>query len=52
MKELEENPCLIFLYPDGEVWFDLTEDVKRNNIYRIRLELGGNKGIHCIYLHG
>lgn len=47
MKELKEEP-INFLHPDGSIWFDITEDVKRINIYRIRLELGGNKGIHKI----
>lgn len=35
-----------FLHPDGSIWFDLTEDVMRYEIYRIRYKLGGNKGIH------
>ena len=37
-----------FLHPDGSVWFDLTEDVKRYEDYLIRLRLGGNDGIHKI----
>jgi len=37
-----------FLHPDGSVWFDLTEDVRIYENYRIRLRLGGNEGIHKI----
>jgi len=37
-----------FLHPDGSVWFDLSEDVKRFETFRIRHNLGGNKGIHKI----
>jgi hypothetical protein len=37
-----------FLHPDGSVWIDLTEDVKRYEDYLIRLRLGGNKGIHIL----
>ena len=37
-----------FLHPDGSIWFDLTQDVKNYEDYRIRVKLGGNKGIHKI----
>jgi len=37
-----------FLHPDGTEWFDLTEDVKRYENFRIRYKLGGNEGIHKI----
>jgi hypothetical protein len=40
------NQQYTFLHPDGSVWFDLTEDVKRYENYRIRYKLGGDKGIH------
>ncbi len=38
-----------FLHPDGSDWFDLTEDVKRYENYRIRYKLGGNEGIHKLW---
>jgi hypothetical protein len=38
-----------FLHPDGSIWFDLTEDVKRYEYNLIRLRLGGNKGIHKLW---
>lgn len=47
MKELKEER-IIFLHSDGSVWFDLTEDVRKFEIYRIRCGLGGNDGIHKI----
>ena len=47
MKELKEER-IIFLRSDGSVWFDLTEDVRKFEIYRIRCGLGGNDVIHKI----
>jgi hypothetical protein len=49
MKErIDIEKRYTFLYPDGSVWFDLTEDVRMYEIYRIRDKWGGNKVIHKI----
>jgi hypothetical protein len=47
MKELQEKR-LNFLRPDGSQWFDITEEFVKYEKHLIRLELGGNDGIHKI----
>jgi hypothetical protein len=52
MKErIDVEKRYTFLYPDGSEWFDITDSVKRYEIYRIRDKWGGNKGIHKTYMN-
>jgi hypothetical protein len=41
-----------FLSPDFSMWINFDEVVKRYERHLIRLELGGNKGIHKIKEYG
>jgi len=37
---------LYFVKPDGCLWFELTDYVKKIQEYNIRLKLGGDRAIH------
>jgi hypothetical protein len=37
---------LYFVKPDGSLWFELTDYVKKIQEYNIRLKLGGDRAIH------
>jgi hypothetical protein len=51
MKETKKKQYN-FLHPDGSEWFDFNEVIKRYEDHLIRIELGGNKGIHKIKEYG
>ena len=48
MKETASNSPYTFLHEDGSIWFDLSDSVKKYEIYCIRDKWGGNDGIHKI----
>lgn len=37
---------LYFVNPNGSLWFELTDYVKKIQEYNIRLKLGGDRAIH------
>ena len=52
MKETASNSPYTFLHEDGSIWFDLSDSVKKYEIYCIRDKWGGNDGIHKTYMNG
>jgi hypothetical protein len=46
MKENSYNERLYFVNPNGSLWFELTDYVKKVQIYNIRLKFGGDRAIH------
>jgi hypothetical protein len=44
--EKKYDILLHFMY--GSKWYDISENIKRYENYRIRYKLGGNDGIHKI----
>jgi hypothetical protein len=48
MKEVIYNERLYFVYPNGSLWFELTDAVKKLQMYNLRLKLGGDRAIHKI----
>jgi hypothetical protein len=48
MKEVILKERLYFVNPNGSLWFELTDAVKKLQMYNLRLKLGGDRAIHEI----
>ena len=46
MNEIKKKYNILLHGTYGSEWYDISEDIKRFENYRIRYKLGGNKGIH------
>jgi hypothetical protein len=49
MKEVIFKERLYFVNPNGSLWFELTDAVKKLQTYNFRLKFGGDRAIHKLW---
>ena len=49
MNQIKKKYNILLHGTYGSEWYDISEDIKRFENYRIRYKLGGNEGIHKLW---